>query len=251
MTIDRFEHSLMIPCYDTDASKLLKPASFMNYAQEAANLHASVLGFGYEDMIETRAAWVLSRMHVKFLKHPGWRDNVKLCTWHKGPQGLFYIRDFRMTDEKGETLAAATTSWLVLNIDTRRIMRDVVLEEKGICRDNAIEIPCGKIRMSADAERIPAGARRATYSDLDMNGHVNNAVYLIWAMDAVNPDITAACPLKEMEINFNHEVKSGETVSLFAAYREEEGSRACFVEGVIAASEKEPERQAFCVKLIF
>ena len=41
----------MIPCYDTDVSKLLKPSSFMNYAQEAANLHASVLGFGYDDMM--------------------------------------------------------------------------------------------------------------------------------------------------------------------------------------------------------
>ena len=87
--MDRFEQNLMIPCYDTDVSKLLKPSSFMNYAQEAANLHASVLGFGYDDMMVTRSAWVLSRMHVKFLRHPVWREKVRITTWHKGPERLF------------------------------------------------------------------------------------------------------------------------------------------------------------------
>ena len=49
-----FHQKFSIPCYDTDAAQLLKPVSFMNYAQEQANCHASVLGFGYDDMVTTR-----------------------------------------------------------------------------------------------------------------------------------------------------------------------------------------------------
>lgn len=249
--MDRFEQNLMIPCYDTDASKLLKTSSFMNYAQEAANLHASVLGFGYDDMMVTRSAWVLSRMHVKFLRHPVWREKVRITTWHKGPERLFYLRDFKLTDENGETLVAATTSWLVVNIDTRRITREIGLDESGICRDNAIETSCGKVQMPADADRVLSGTHAASYSDLDMNGHVNNAVYLIWAMDVVNPEISMSRPLKEMMINFNHEVKPGDNVLLYTACSEADGEQVCFVEGMIAATEENPERQAFCVKLIF
>ena len=51
-----------IPCYDTDASWRLKPASFMNLAQEAAGQHAVHLGFGYDDLIVTNTAWILSRV---------------------------------------------------------------------------------------------------------------------------------------------------------------------------------------------
>ena len=40
-----------IPCYETDASWRLKPASFMDLAQEAANSHAAILGFGYDDKV--------------------------------------------------------------------------------------------------------------------------------------------------------------------------------------------------------
>ena len=48
-----------IPCYDTDASWRLKPASFMNLAQEAAGQHAVHLGFGYDDLIVTNTVQLI------------------------------------------------------------------------------------------------------------------------------------------------------------------------------------------------
>ena len=48
----KFEQKFHIPCYNTDASWRLKPAAFMDLAQEAAGLHAVYLGFGYDDLIK-------------------------------------------------------------------------------------------------------------------------------------------------------------------------------------------------------
>ena len=45
---NKLTENYIIPCYDTDASWRLKPVSFMNYAQEMANRHATILGFGYD-----------------------------------------------------------------------------------------------------------------------------------------------------------------------------------------------------------
>lgn len=210
-----FLQKFHIPCYDTDVSQRLKPVSFMNYAQEIANCHASVLGFGYDDLIRTRTAWVLSRMHVKFFRHPLWREEVCLKTWHKGPEGLLYIRDFNMTGPDGkEVLVAATTSWLVVNIDTRRLVREVLLDEDSICKDDAVSPSCGKIRIPDNGTAVLASSHKVSYSDVDMNGHANNAMYVQWAMDAMDVALTSAKPLRELKINFNHEVRAGETVDL-------------------------------------
>ena len=54
-----FLQKLRIPCYDTDITQSMKPVSFMNYAQEIANCHATILGFGYDDLIRTRTAQFL------------------------------------------------------------------------------------------------------------------------------------------------------------------------------------------------
>ena len=62
--MNKFTQEFHIPCYNTDMSWRLKPAAFMDLAQEAANQHATILGFGYDDLITSKTAWVLSRMMV-------------------------------------------------------------------------------------------------------------------------------------------------------------------------------------------
>lgn len=243
---NRYSQKITVPCYQTDAAMLLKPASFMDLAQEAANLHADVLGFGYDDLSRTKALWVLSRMHVRFLRHPHWREKVNFETWHKGPAMMFYLRDFRMSDQDGNDLVVATTSWLVIDIDTRRILRGLDIESDGsICLENAVETPCGKVQMPRGAEPEYAGTHVVSYSDVDLNGHANNAMYLVWAMDALGYDMTSSKPLHEFSINFNHETRPGDAVELYRLRREEGEMVRFTVEGRMGG------KPAFCAELVF
>ena len=235
-----------IPCYDTDAAWRLKPTSFMNMAQEAAGRHAVYLGFGYDDLIKTNTAWILSRVHVEFVDTPKWRENITLNTWHKGLDRLFFLRDFLMTDKDGRPRVKATTSWLVLNLDTRRLVRDPhLLDEGTVCSDNVLEKPADKVVIPKDAEVNLVMDHEVAYSDLDMNGHANNAMYMQWAMNAVNYEISSEKPVKEFTINFNHEIKPQETVSIYKAIVEKEDGRHVFVEGKVG------EQSSFCVEILF
>lgn len=235
-----------IPCYDTDASWRLKPASFMNLAQEAAGRHAVYLGFGYDDLIVSNTAWILSRVHVQFIDTPQWREDITLTTWHKGLNRLFFLRDFILTDNEGRERVKATTSWLILNLDTRRLVRDPKLIEVGtVCEENVIETPADKVQMPKDVEPEFVMEHTVAYSDIDTNGHTNNAMYMQWAMDAVNYEVASKMPLKEFTINFNHETKPGEVVKLYRAALEKEDGLHVYVEGKIA------EVSSFTVEMIF
>lgn len=235
-----------IPCYDTDAAWRLKPASFMDLAQEAAGQHAVYLGFGYDDLIATNTAWILSRVHIRFIDTPKWRDEVTLTTWHKGLNRLFFLRDFIMTDAQGRERVKATTSWLVLNLETRRLVRDPGLMEEGtVCEENVIETPADKVQMPKDVETVLALEHVVAYSDVDMNAHTNNAMYMQWAMDAVEYEIASSRPVRELTINFNHETKAGDRVMIYRASVQKEDGLHVYVEG------KVEETSAFCVELIF
>lgn len=216
MKTNFFSQKTVIPCYDTDPECRLKPAAFMNLTQEIAQLHADILGFGYDELRSTHTAWVLSRMHIRFISHPLWREEVNLRTWHKGTERLFYLRDFLMTDNAGKVLVEATTSWLVLNLETRRLVRNPAFEGLDTATmEHAIEQPCEKIVMPAGAEI--AGEHTVSFSDIDMNGHTNNARYAVWAMDALDYELTSSRPVKEQKINFLHETKPGDRVTLYHA----------------------------------
>lgn len=242
----RFVQNFVIPCYDTDAAWRLKPSAFMNLAQEAAGQHAVYLGFGYDDLIVSNTAWILSRLNIKFLDTPLWRDEITLTTWHKGLNRLFYIRDFVLTDKDGKERVKATTSWLVMNLENRRLVRDPKLVDMdGICTDDAIETPADKVQMPKDVEAVYVMDHRVSYSDVDTNGHTNNAMYMQWAMDTVEYEIASTRPVKEVTINFNHETKAGDIVSLYRTSVEKEDGLHVFVEGRLG------DVSTFCVEITF
>lgn len=235
-----------IPCYQTDSRWRLKPASFMDLAQEAANTHAAILGFGYDDLISSRTAWILSRVNIHFLRTLLWRDEVTLSTWHKGLERLFFLRDFILTDKEGNECIKATSSWLVLNLDTRRLVRDPHLMDEGTtCSDNALEVPAGKVQMPKDIEASFVMDHIVSYSDVDLLGHTNNAMYMHWAMDAMDYSLVSDRQVRELTVNFNHETKAGETVRIYRAEVEREDGLHVFVEG------KVENVSSFCVEFIF
>ena len=246
MKMIKYTKDHTIQCFETDASWRLKPASFMNFAQEAAGNHAVYLGFGYDELIASNTAWILSRVRVVFTDTPKWKEDITLTTWHKGLNRLFFLRDFIITDKEGREKVKATTSWLILDLATRRLVRDPKLAEDGtVCTENIIETPADKVQMPKDVEAVHVMDHQVAYSDVDMNGHANNAMYMQWAMDAVDYDVASVRPVKEFTINFNHETKPGDTVSLYKARVEDGENLKVYVEGKVDG------QSAFCVEIMF
>ena len=190
----------------------------MNYAQEAANIHADTIGVGYDSMHTTRKAWVLSKIQVIFHKLPKWREHINVQSWHKGANGYQYFRDFVVYDAEGkEKLISATTSWLVIDIDTRRLTKYAELadDEERCIKEDVIATQPPKVIMPKDVEPQFVMAHAVCYSDLDMNGHVNNVKYTEWSMNAIELEVANNRRLKELVVNFNSEIKAGDTVDIY------------------------------------
>ena len=83
------------------------------------------------------------------------------------------------------------------------------------------------------------------YSDIDMNAHANNAMYMQWAMDAVDYEIASTRAVKEFTINFNHETRQGDEVEIFKAKVEDGDILRVYVEGKVDG------QSAFCVEMVF
>ena len=213
----KFRQDLCIPCYQTDSKMALKPAAFMDMAQEIAYWAAEELGFGYDSLHVHHTAWVLTRLHIHFHEAAHWREWVRLFTWHKRSEGLFYLRDFELQSQDGKPLIEATSSWVVIDEQTRRLVRPEVLQERIRTEPetaDAIAEPAPKVVFPPQEAGEPAGVHIVSYSDLDMIGHTNNARYVVWAMDCLPPEVTES-PVKDLCINFNKETKAGESVDLF------------------------------------
>ena len=244
---EKYSEKYTIACYEADAFQRLKPTAMLDWMQEIAGRDATRLGFGYDHLQESNIAWVLSRTHIRFHNYPKWRETVNLQTWHKGAFKVLYLRDFLLSNEAGEALISATTSWLVIDMNTRRMVRNQELAtgEETCVKEDAIKEPADKIILPADAELQLVGTHRVVWSDIDTMGHVNNVKYICWALDSIDESILKEKPLKEMLINYDSEVLLGETVELHQSWSDNEEQSVCYIQGIVDGKVK------FSVKIVF
>ena len=242
-----YTENRIVSCYEANANHLLRPAAMLDMMQEAAGRDADTMGFGYDKMISSNTAWVLSRVKLVFHQYPKWRDNVVFKTWHKGANRIFYLRDFLMEDTQGNRLVSATTSWLIIDLASRRMVRDRELADNF---DNsqagyAIEEQAEKVTLPKDIEPEHVDTHKVVWSDIDTNGHVNNVKYVVWALDVLDFDLVSKNQIKELLVNFDSEVLAGASVELYRVVEEFEGSTVCYVQGKVDG------KASFSVKINF
>ncbi len=236
MERDRYiEREIEIESYEVDLYGRFKPMSLLNLSQNMAYLHSRTLGFGYNDLLSLGLAWVLSRINVQIVREPRWGETIKIRTWHKCQSGLFSLRDYMIYDGDGNEIIKITTSWLVMNIESRRIHRvERLLKDHDTIdfdswSESAIEEPAPKLVTPAAGDLV--GEHRVSYSDLDLNHHTNNAKYVEWALDSLNEQMNKDLTLKEFSVNFNHETKFGDQVNLYRSEQSIEDLLDIYVDG--------------------
>jgi len=204
-----------------DISDRLTLSSVFDYFQEAAISHAENLGVGRETMADTGQVWILSRITVHVKKRPEYRDSVIVRSWPRGWEKLFAIRDYEIKSKENDTLVSARSAWLIVDIGKRRPLRpqavmDSLPQNEGL---EALSPEEGEVAsgLTVRENLQKTSERKALYSDLDFNGHVNNVRYIQWIEDAIDPQVLGKAEKMRLDINYLSEVMAGETIELFSA----------------------------------
>ena len=124
------------------------------------------------------------------------------------PKHLFYPRINAFRDETGAEIGSASSLWVLLDVNTRRIVNnEVVLAH---LPDNG-DMPAGAAPGVVRPLEGAAETRKLLppYSDFDVNGHVNNTKYLDWACSALGHERMAANRLLEFTIIYDSEIRPG------------------------------------------
>ncbi len=179
--------------------------------QEVAGNHALLLNFDITDLHKQGMTWVLHRMDVQVRQWPEWRETITIETWPAAGDALRAYRNYRILSESGDELGVCLSYWMMMNMKTRRPARmsQEVLDTRLAERDHVLEVQSGRIPKpeSVDQEREIVVRK----SDLDMNRHVNNAVYVEWILESM--DSKHVQSMKGIDIMFLRESMFGDVIT--------------------------------------
>jgi medium-chain acyl-[acyl-carrier-protein] hydrolase len=164
------------------------------------------------ELLKKGLGWFLIRYRIEFDAQPCDVKEIEILTESRGCQKMTAYRDFEVYDNISKNrILRATSSWLIVDlvkksvVNIRNEFKDFFNFQK---REDDLSLNKLKSIDSVDFEKVFS----VRYDDLDINKHVNNTVYVTWALEALDYDFRANYGLKSLDIYFKHEAKYGEDV---------------------------------------
>lgn len=218
----KIEHSRTLDFFDVDHNSLLKVESAARFFQDIAIRHSSRVGAGPEVLFPRGMIWLLHRLEIEFFRYPLLGEKVKVSTWTRGIFHHKSLREYCIESLAG-TVAKASSVWIFYDFKRKKIIK-VPGEIKELYRfkhednfDDELSDWNPGARITPERE-IKISLR---YADFDINGHVNNTVYL-GLIETLFHQTLANKHIRHLKIRFGREI--GTSVSgVRAGWQKEDG----------------------------
>jgi len=203
-----------VASYDVGADRRLRPSSQLRYQQEVGERHLSTGGLDYAELYRHGLVFVLTRTQSVITRAPRFHETVRLTTWHRENRGAQFFRCYRFADSDDQTLIESVTAFAIVDAHTHALLRPTVFDQFGLPSQPDRQSGCpDPRRLRAPQELTSAGTRAVRWSDIDCNGHVNNAVYADIACDALSQGLHGK-RLTGFALNYAHEAVQGQQIAL-------------------------------------
>jgi len=211
----QYQKRYHIDLRDVDFRKELKLSTLFSFFQDAASAACDELGIGIDRLVgEFNVAWVLIRMRVEIVRMPRWNEDITVETWPQEPKTLEFERDFTVRDQDGNVIIRALSTWIIYDVTTKRIRKSslIAIDYPPIIEERALNNQLKKLTSHGTLE--PAYQKVIGYSDIDLNGHLNNSKYIDYIMDCFPYENHQVYTVESIEVNFIKEALPGDTLTL-------------------------------------
>lgn len=208
----KFCEKYKINVHDEDLNGVVSPTGCLRYMQDSANCHMEADGPSYYELFSAGKAFIISRIKVVFHGELHSHEHIDGYTWACEGKGVSFPRCYEVVRD-GELIIEARSVWALCDTNTKRLCRagDPVIRYS---TDKELDIELPRIiKPTSEFEKV--GEKEVTYTDVDLNRHMNNTVYadMFWnyvpAHDGLLP--------RTLDIFYKSEAKLGEKLEIYRA----------------------------------
>ncbi len=220
-----FEIEKQLSAHECDCKGKLKISYLMRFLQEAAERQLDNHELHYETLKAQQQVFLLTKNRITIKKLPAIRDGITIKTWPGNPERVIFPRYFEVWQEDERVIEPAS-QWVLINPETKRVLRPKAFTGQLPTRDELTGKPVE--RLAPEMPLKAAGEVRVRYSDLDMNQHLNNAIYADILCDYAPLDLRER-EIIDLQINYLHEALYGDSIVLTAGIQ----GNSYYLEGTI------------------
>ena len=190
----------------------LKPSRLLLMAQQVSGEHSDALGLTYEELASRGLFWAVIRNRLQVTRLPHEGETIRMETWPLPTTHTAYPRSTVAFDADGNELFRTMSLWILMGIDSR----DMVLPAKsGVTVEGTVRgLELSSPRSLAVRPITNQLQRRVCFTDLDRNGHMNNARYLEWVDDLLPGSFHQTHPIADITLCYVKEAQEGQLMNV-------------------------------------
>lgn len=207
-----YEKNYHLSAVDMDCYNRLRCSRILSILQEVAGDHSALLDVSRGYLMEQDLFWAVIRHRICITRLPRSGENITVKTWPMPTTRTAYPRAAVAYDEQGQELFRSISLWVLMDFRTRAM---VLPGKSGVLVEGHTE----GIEPAAPGSLAPrmlesSEHRGVKFTDLDVNGHMNNCRYLDWVADLLPSSFHKENHPAEITLCYLSEAKEGEELTL-------------------------------------
>lgn len=196
-------------------TRRLRMSDLFRLLEEASIAHTELLGCTRDKTLDRGLLWIITRQFVEINELPAYDDEIIVRSWQGEMQHVFFPRFYEI-ERAGEVLVKGQALWMLMKEDDRSMVmpEDYDISIPGKPDADDMVLPAIVIPKDIDAEESHQLVTR--FSQVDINGHMNNTRYFDVIDDMLNSsaDSQPAAVPKRVLANYLSELRLGDEFTL-------------------------------------
>lgn len=202
--------------YHCDKKNKLKLGYMLKLIEEVSTEHLVSINLPYTTLFEEGIVFLMSKMVLNIYRRPFSGEKIVLTTSSQGAVGAQFLREIIIETPEGERIAEAISSWFIAEPATRKVLKPDAFKHPlpTIPQHEKLTTVNAAHRIKLEGETLFKATRKVYYSDLDVNGHMNNTVYADVVTDHLPEDVLENMEPTQLFIAYKNEALLGSTLNL-------------------------------------
>lgn len=209
-----YKEKFVVQKDEVDSFGEIRISKLMWHMQNVAGEHAIKLKIDRDILMKDNNIWVVVRYDMKINRLPKLKEKYVITTHPGETKGFMFPRFFQVYDKHGNLLVNISSTWVVVNFDTRRIIlrpfKDINLPVEHDQHD--FELPT---KINEEATNLVC-KRLTKESELDINIHINNTFYYDYILETHDIEFYKENKVSRILLNYEKEITHPSEIEIYS-----------------------------------
>lgn len=196
---------------EVDVNRELTVTGIINYLQDCSTFQSEDLHLGLDYLEKHHRAWWLSSWQIVIERKPLFGEEIVISTWPYDFKGMYGYRNFTIQDKQGNYLVKANSIWFFFDTAAGRPVKvqEHDIRGYGTGEETKLDMEYAPRRIVLPDTYEVAEPITVVRHHIDTNHHVNNAMYVEIAREALTEDTK----IRELRVEYKRAAVLGDMIT--------------------------------------